>query len=103
MPAVRLRKTVVGTLSARVVVRIVEFCRARGHDGDALCRAVGLAAAALAEPEARISYEVVARLGARALEILGDENFGLHLAADVRDTKSFDAGVLMLMASPTVR
>jgi len=55
------------------------------------------------DPEARISYEAVARLGARALEVLGDENFGLHLAADVRDTKHFDPGVLLLMASPTVR
>lgn len=96
-------KALAGTLSARLALRIVEFCRARGHDPAALCSSVGLTVAALAAPEARVHYEVVARLGARAIEVTGDENFGLHLAADVGDTRAFDTGVLLLMASPTIR
>ena len=91
------------TLSARLALRIVAFCRVRGHDPQALCRDVGVTASALAEPEARVSYEVVAQLGTRALEVTGDECFGLHLAADVGDPRAFDTGVLLLMASPTLR
>jgi AraC-like DNA-binding protein len=86
-----------------MVLRVVEFCRARGHDADALCRDAGLTPAALAEPDARVGYDVAAAVGERALALTGDENFGLHLAEDVRDTRQFDAGLLLLMASPTVR
>lgn len=68
-----------------------------------MCRSVGLAPDSLTEPDARVHYKVAARLGERALEITGDDNFGLHLAADVRDTKNFDAGMLLLMASATIR
>ena len=88
------------TISARMVLRVVEFCRARGHDAEALCREAGLTAAALAEPDARVGYDVAAALGERALALTGDDNFGLHLAADVRDPRQFDAGLLLLMASP---
>jgi AraC-like DNA-binding protein len=86
-----------------MVLRVVEFCRARGLDADALCREAGLTAAALAEPDARVGYDVAAAIGERALARTGDDNFGLHLAEDVRDTRQFDAGLLLLMASPTVR
>ena len=86
-----------------MVLRVVEFCRARGHDADALCRDAGLTAAALAEPDARVGYDIAAAVGQRALALTGDQNFGLHLAEDVRDTRQFDAGLLLLMASPTVR
>jgi AraC-like DNA-binding protein len=86
-----------------MVLRVVEFCRARGHDADALCREAGLNAPGLADPDARVGYDVAAALGERALALTGDDNFGLHLAEDVRDTRQFDAGLLLLMASPTVR
>ena len=86
-----------------MVLRVVEFCRGRGHDAEALCRDAGLTPAALAEPEARVGYDVAAAVGERALALTRDENFGLHLAEDVRDTRQFDAGLLLLMASPTVR
>src|SRR3954470_14529477 len=85
-----------------MVLRVVEFCRARGHDAEVLCRDAGLTAGGLAEPDARVGYDVAAALGERALALTGDDNFGLHLAADVRDTRQFDAGLLLLMASPTV-
>lgn len=91
-----------GMLSARVVLRVVDFCQARGHDAEVLCRGAGLSRRALLEPDARVSYEAVERLGQRALALTGDENFGLHLAQDVRDTQHFDTGLLLLMASPTV-
>ncbi len=86
-----------------MLLRLVEFCRARGHDADAICRSVGLSPSSLADPDARVPYETAARLGERALAITRDENLGLHLAQDVRDTRNFDAGVLLMMASATVR
>jgi Arabinose-binding domain of AraC transcription regulator, N-term len=48
-------------------------------------------------------HAAVAQLGEIALEVTGDDNFGLHLAMDVRDVGNFDAGALLLMTSPTVR
>jgi AraC-like DNA-binding protein len=86
-----------------MVLRVVELCRARGHDVEAMCRSVDLTPASLAEADARVHYATAARLGERALELTRDDNFGLHLAQDVRDTSSFDTGTLLLMASPTVR
>ena len=91
-----------GTLAAHMLLRVVEFCRRRGHDGEALCGAVGLSLAFLSEPEARVPYVAVASLTERALELTGDVNFGLHLAQDVQDTANFDLGMLLLMASPTL-
>jgi len=86
-----------------MVLRVIDHCRARGLDGDALCRDAGLDPAALAEPEARVGYDVVARVGERALAITADENLGLHLAQDVAGRTHLDAGMLLLMASATVR
>lgn len=92
-----------GSIAARVLVRVVDFVVARGHDGDALCREASLSLAVLRDPEARIPYEVAERLAEAATRLVNDPNIGLHIAQDVRDTRSFDAGALMLMASPTVR
>ncbi len=86
-----------------MVLRVVAFCRDRGHDVEVLCATSGLSLSGLAEPDARVSYETAARVGERALELTCDEHFGLHLAQDVHATGSFDAGMLLLMASPTVR
>jgi hypothetical protein len=58
-----------GTLSARMVLRVVELCRARGHDVDAMCARVALSPAALAVPDARVHYTTAARLGEVALEV----------------------------------
>jgi AraC-like DNA-binding protein len=90
-------------ISAKMVLRVAEFCRKRGHDPEALCRSVGLTLEFLSGSDARVDYATAARLGTRALAITGDENFGLHLAQDVEDKGSFDAGLLLLMASPNVR
>lgn len=92
-----------GTISARSLLRVVELCGRRGHDVGPLCRSLGLDPAVLADPEARVPYATAARLGERVLETTGDGNLGLHLAQDVRDTGKLDAGVLLLMASPSVR
>ncbi|MBK7394980.1 MAG: AraC family transcriptional regulator [Myxococcales bacterium] len=92
-----------GTLAARLLLRVVAFCRARGHDPVALCRSAALDLEALQAPEARVPYASAIRLGEQALALTNDPEFGLHLAEDVRDAQGFDAGVLLLMASPTVR
>jgi Na+/H+ antiporter NhaD/arsenite permease-like protein len=86
-----------------VLVRVVDFVAARGHDEEELCRSVGLSAAALRDPEVRVPYAVAERLGERAARLTGDANLGLHLAQDVRDTSRFDAAMLLLMASPSIR
>lgn len=86
-----------------MILRVIDFCRARGHDGDALCRAVGLNAATLAEPDARVGYDLAVLVRERALALCGDPNLGLHLAQDVGKAQHFDAGLLLLMASPNVR
>jgi AraC-like DNA-binding protein len=92
-----------GTLSARVVVRVADFVAARGHDPERFCRSVGVSLEALRDPAARVPYTLAESLGERAAELVGDANLGLHLAATVQDTRGFDAGLLMLMASPSVR
>ncbi|MDB4985476.1 MAG: AraC family transcriptional regulator, partial [Myxococcaceae bacterium] len=85
------------------MLRVVEFCRVRGHDAEALARASGVSLAALAQPDARVDFSVAARLGEQALALTADPNFGLHLASDVGDAQHYDAGLLSLMASSTLR
>jgi AraC-like DNA-binding protein len=92
-----------GCIAARVLVRIADYVAARGHDVEALCRSVGLSASALNDPDLRVPYPVAERLGTRAADLTGDANIGLHLAHAVRDTGRYDAGVLLLMASASVR
>lgn len=91
-----------GSISARLVVRVVDFAAARGHDPEAMCRSVGVSLTTLREQDARIPYPLAERIGMRALELTRDANFGLHLAHDVRDAEVLDAGVLLMMASPTL-
>lgn len=86
-----------------MVRRVVDRCIARGHDGEALCRSVGISLAALDEPDARLSYDLAARLGERAIAVSGDDAFGLRLARDVEGPAHVDSGLLLMMASPTVR
>lgn len=94
---------VTGAISARVVLRVVEFVASKGHDPEAFCRSVGLDMASLRSPEARLPYGLVARLTERAARVANDPNFGLHLAQSVPESVGHDAGLLMLLASPTTR
>jgi AraC-like DNA-binding protein len=91
-----------GSIAARVVVRLADFVAARGHDPEAMCRSVGVSLLTLREHDARIPYPIAERIGMRALELTRDANLGLHLAQDIRETTSFDAGVLLMMASPSL-
>lgn len=92
-----------GSITARVLARIVDHVAARGHDANALCRSAGLHLALLCQPDARLPYAVAERLSERAIELTRDPNLGLHVAADVQDPRRFDAGLLLLAASPNVR
>jgi AraC-like DNA-binding protein len=90
-------------IAARMVLRVLRHCGARGYDERDLARSMGLSLEALSEPEARIPYEVAIQMGERALSLTRDENFGLRLASDVSDPRNYDTGLLLLMASPSVR
>ncbi|MEY4508804.1 MAG: AraC family transcriptional regulator [Pseudomonadota bacterium] len=92
-----------GTLSARMLARTFEFCRRRGHDASPLFLRAGVSPSLLADPEARVPYAVVAQISEGLFLLTGDDNFGLHLAADVQNVGEFDAGLLLLMASESVR
>lgn len=92
-----------GTIAARVLIRLVDFVAARGHDPDELCRRAGLHHAALRVEGARVPYGAAEALGLRAAEMTRDENLGLHLAQDVPARVGYDAGLLLLMASPSLR
>lgn len=76
-----------GTISARVVVRVVDFAAARGIDPELLCRDAGVALNTLRDPDGWIPHALAERLGMRAAELSGDSNIGLHLAEDVRDPR----------------
>lgn len=91
-----------GTISARVVVRLVDFVVSRGHDAEVFCRSAGVGLTALRDPDARVPYAVAESLGMRAAALTADPNIGLHLAQDVGDTRIYDAGVLLMMASPSL-
>jgi AraC-like DNA-binding protein len=91
-----------GTISSRVIVRVIDYVAARGHEPESLCRSVGVSLTELRDPDARLPYPLAERLAMHAAEVAGDPNIGLHLAHDVRDPRIFDAGLLLMMASPTL-
>ncbi len=97
-----IRATEPITLSAHVLLRVVQFCARRGHDPELLCREAGLSHALLLQQEARVPFAAVERLCQHAMAIVNDEHFGLHLAEDVGDPQHYDIGVLALMASETL-
>jgi AraC-like DNA-binding protein len=97
-----IRATEPVTLSAHVLLRVVQFCARRGHDPERLCNEAGLSHALLLQKEARVPYVAVERLCQHAMAVVGDEHFGLHLAEDVGDAQHYDIGVLVLMASETL-
>ena len=84
-------------------MRLLEFAAARGHDPEAACRSAGLSFAAMRDPAFRVAYGSAERLSMHILELSRDPNFGLHLAQSVQDPRTFDAGLLMMMASPSLR
>lgn len=92
-----------GTVSARLALRLLAFCRGRGCDEERLCRAAGLTREGLTGAEARLPWASLLALGEHALTAVDDPDFGLHLAETIDDPGHYDAGVLLLMASPTVR
>ncbi len=67
------------TYAARNLRLLVRAAEARGVDTRALLADVGLPAATLEEPEARVSLDVVRALYREAALRTGDADFGLHL------------------------
>jgi hypothetical protein len=69
-----------GTATVALARAILGGIAAAGVDAAAVAREVGIAAADLADPEARVAGAVVFDLFERAVEVTGDPRFGLHLA-----------------------
>jgi len=92
-----------GAIAGHILVRVVDFAAARGHDAEQLCREHGLVLAQLRDASTRVPYALAEQLAMRVLALTADPNLGLHLAHDVRDAPTLDAGVLLMMSSPTLR
>jgi AraC-like DNA-binding protein len=92
-----------GSVAGRVLLQVVEYVEKRGFDGARLCLEVGVSIESLRAPDAFVSSTLAERLGLQAAALTGDVNIGLHLAQALGDPSGFDAGVLMMMASPTLQ
>ena len=69
--------TWIGVIGLHVVLRGVERA---GGDVEALLRRTGLERGAFADPDGRIAAETAMELWAMAAEMVGDPDFGVHLA-----------------------
>jgi AraC-like DNA-binding protein len=91
----------VPTIDARLARFVVDDLRRRRTPVDGLLKEVGLQKTDLARPEGRLPHAPVIRLIERAASLVGDPNYGLHLAASL-DPR--DHGLLGFLAlnSPTL-
>ncbi len=96
-------RSTTSTLSARVLLRAIDYVASLGHTPESLCQAMGLSLQALRAPDARVPATVVEALAAHAARITGDANFGLHLGLSVSGALEDDPGVLLLMACANAR
>src|SRR6266849_3303586 len=88
------------TIQAKAVEKIARAAAIRGVTAQSLYQAVGLNAAVLDNPDARISFAHVVSLYEQAALLTGDEAFGLHVGEQV-DPKAFDVLGYAVINSPT--
>ena len=88
------------TIQAKAVEKIARAAAIRGVTAQSLYQAVGLNAAVLDNPDARIPFAHVVSLYEQAALLTGDEAFGLHVGEQV-DPKAFDVLGYAVINSPT--
>jgi AraC-like DNA-binding protein len=84
------RKRPTSTWSGRAVRFALSVLEAEGRDVKPLLRKAGLSAAVVGDPDARMSHAAVRVFCEEAVKATGDDNFGLHIAEQVRPAV-FDA------------
>lgn len=89
-------------VAARIGAFVVQAAAARGVDAGRLMADAGLAAAALADPEARMPLAVEERLWTLAAERCGDPLFGLRAAQAIRPG-TFDVLDYAVRTAPDLR
>ncbi len=93
-----------GGVSGHVVLRIARLVAARGYDPEPLFSSFDLRVDELGAGDARVPYPLVEEIGLRAAEITGVRDVGLELGRGVAEPETLkDAGMLLVMASATVR
>src|SRR6266481_81637 len=88
------------TIQAKAIEKIARAAAIRGVTAQSLYQAVGLNAAVLDNPDARIPFAQVVSLYEQAALLTGDEAFGLHVGENV-DPKAFDVLGYSVINSPT--
>lgn len=89
------------TLGVRGLLPVVAGLRALGHDPAPILAAVGLDAAPLADPDARVPAAQVMRVLLEGVARTGDDHLGLHLAAHA-PLETFDVHTYVVLSSPTL-
>jgi AraC-like DNA-binding protein len=72
------------TVSALQAAAVLIGLQAAGADAEAVLARVGLSPDDLTDPERRLPREIILALWEGALEVTGDEAFGLHVAEQIR-------------------
>ena len=67
-------------LTIRAVRPLVSGLEVLGHDPAPLLASSGIDATALRDPDARVPWGTVLSFIARAIDVTGDTNLGLHIA-----------------------
>ena len=88
-------------LTIRAVRPLASGLAVLGCDPAPLLGSVGIDAATLGDPDARVPMRVVLSLIARAVDVTGDTNLGLHIAEHA-DPGSFDVHFYAMLSSPTL-
>ncbi len=90
-----------GTLSARMVVRLVQLLERRGVDPRSACEAAGLSIEALRRRDGRVAFAAADRLLEGCAQRVGAGDLSLSLL-DVVDDDTYDAAGLVLLSSPNL-
>lgn len=89
------------TLGVRGLAPVVAGLRALGHDPAPILAAVGLDAAVLADPDARVPAVQVMEVLRTGVARTGDDHLGLHLALHA-PLDAFDVHTYVVLSSPTL-
>ena len=88
-------------MTIRAVRPLASGLQALGHDPAPFLAAEGIDAAMLGDPDARVPWGSVLSLIARAIDVTGDSNLGLHIAEHA-EPGSLDVHFYALLSSQTL-